>query len=53
MLFFLCSVLLLQQHFNSSEPSVLKVKCWTIVVDNYVALKASTQYISTGLKYMY
>lgn len=49
MLFFLCSVLLLQQHLNTSEPSVLKVKCWTTVVDNYVALKVSIQYVSTGL----
>lgn len=53
MLFCLCSILLLQQPFNISELSVLKVKCWSPVADNYVALKASIHYVSTGIKYMY
>lgn len=53
MLSFLCNVLLLQQHFNRSEPSVLKTKYWTTIVDNYMAFKASIQCVSTGLKYVY
>lgn len=53
MLSFLCNVLLLQQHFNRSGPSVLKTKYWTTIVDNYMAFKASIQCVSTGLKYVY
>lgn len=52
-LFFLRIVLLLQQHFNRSGPSVLKTKYWTTIVDNYMTFKASIQCVSTGLKYVY